>query len=358
MNQLVFLVIFCLNITNLLSLEEQKEAPAQKKTLWELTETVWGLGIASTCDIGPCGPACFQQTYWDPIPNYQDSDLDKLKPGDTVWIKSRFVPYFAKEVLKKIKVPVVIVITEGDESFPSKFKTSMDVDSFINSEKIIHIFTQNCDLKEANKKVGYVPIGVDFHSIATRPGFWGENGSPLVQEAALKEILKGLKPTPLRKKRAFVDFQHNDSIRHGGDNRHLEFGEDRATIFKRVSDSGLVDHGPRMKRSDLWKTKGQYAFSISPHGNGLDCHRTWEDLVLGCIVIVKTSPIDPIYEGLPVVIVKDWSEITQENMEAWLKKYGDVFSNKSYREKLTNAHWVNKIRAVQKEFRERSQTSG
>jgi len=48
----------------------------------------------------------------------------------------------------------------------------------------------------------------------------------------------------------------------------------------------------RLQRHDLWKKKTTYAFSVSPHGNGLDCYRTWEDLVLGCIVIVKTSVLD------------------------------------------------------------------
>ena len=56
----------------------------------------------------------------------------------------------------------------------------------------------------------------------------------------------------------------------------------------------------------------KYKYVISPHGNGLDCHRTWESLALGCIPIIKTSPLDRMFEGLPVLIVKNWSDITQE----------------------------------------------
>ena len=41
----------------------------------------------------------------------------------------------------------------------------------------------------------------------------------------------------------------------------------------------------------------------------------------------KTSPLDALYEGLPVVIVNDWSEVTQENMDKWLFEYGDAFTN-------------------------------
>ncbi len=104
-----------------------------------------------------------------------------------------------------------------------------------------------------------------------------------------------------------------------------------------------MEYGGFLRRTELWKKKGGYAFSISPHGNGLDCHRTWEDLALGCIVIVKTSPLDPLYEGLPVVIVDDWNEITKENLYSWLSIYYDAHTNPEYRQRLTNKYWQQKI---------------
>ena len=47
-------------------------------------------------------------------------------------------------------------------------------------------------------------------------------------------------------------------------------------------------------------------FVISPPGNGIDCHRTWESLILGNIVLLQSSPLDPLFEDLPVVIIKDF----------------------------------------------------
>jgi hypothetical protein len=151
-----------------------------------------------------------------------------------------------------------------------------------------------------------------------------------------------LQPTYLRQKKAFVDFHHNDTMR-GPNHQNRLFKEDRTKIFEILEPTNLIDYGAPIRRSELWRTKGNYAFSISPPGNGLDTHRTWEDLSLGCIVIVKTSPLDPLYEGLPVVIVNDWAEITQENMDLWLQKYADAFTNPSYREKLTTRYWIHKI---------------
>jgi hypothetical protein len=86
----------------------------------------------------------------------------------------------------------------------------------------------------------------------------------------------------------------------------------------------------------------EFAFVLSPHGNGLDCHRTWEALVLGCIPIVKTSKIDKLYEELPVLIVNDWSDISYHLLETTVND----FSNKKFNyEKLMLSYWINKIKS-------------
>ncbi|MEI8124592.1 MAG: hypothetical protein WCG42_02415 [Parachlamydiaceae bacterium] len=312
----------------------------------EISEFIWNAGIAFSCDKGTqAGPKDFFHnecaTQAD-IKNYQ-----QIRKGDIVWIGSRCLKHFYEKILPQIKEPFVLVTSGSDRSFPSETGLKQkELNKFLSSDKILHIFAQNCDDMKSHPNISPLPIGVDFHSIAYKfpQGCWGETGSPLQQEARLKTILKNLQPTYMRKKKAFVDFQHSDNIRYGPNKRYLSLGEDRTSIFKRLLPTGVIDHGELMARSNLWQTKGQYAFSISPQGNGLDCHRTWEDLILGCIVIVKTSPLDSMYEGLPVVIVQDWSEITAENMDLWLTQYADAFTNPSYREKLTNRYWMKKIR--------------
>lgn len=82
----------------------------------------------------------------------------------------------------------------------------------------------------------------------------------------------------------------------------------------------------------------EYAFIASPHGNGLDCHRTWEALCLGCIPIVKTSPLDPLYDGMPVWIVNEWSDVTYQGMLDKIREYKDP----SY--KLTLDYWVSRMK--------------
>ena len=47
-------------------------------------------------------------------------------------------------------------------------------------------------------------------------------------------------------------------------------------------------------------------------GNGLDCHRTWEIILLGSIVITETSSLDNMYiqNNLPVIILNNYDELT------------------------------------------------
>lgn len=68
-------------------------------------------------------------------------------------------------------------------------------------------------------------------------------------------------------------------------------------------------------------------FTISPEGNGIDCHRHYEAWCCGCIPIIEDNElIRKKYEGLPILFTKDYSEITQEYLE---EKYNEIMS-KSY----------------------------
>jgi hypothetical protein len=85
------------------------------------------------------------------------------------------------------------------------------------------------------------------------------------------------------------------------------------------------------------------AFVLSPQGNGIDCHRTWEALCIGCIPIVKSSGINSLFEDMPVWIVNDWTDVTEENMGKVLED----FKTRSFNyDKLTLKYWQSKINGV------------
>jgi hypothetical protein len=62
---------------------------------------------------------------------------------------------------------------------------------------------------------------------------------------------------------------------------------------------------PKEYRRELASSK----FVLSPAGNGIDCHRTWEALYLGAIPIVKRAHWPFSSYRLPVLIVTNWEEL-------------------------------------------------
>jgi hypothetical protein len=85
----------------------------------------------------------------------------------------------------------------------------------------------------------------------------------------------------------------------------------------------------------------EYTFVLSPTGIGLDCHRTWEALCLGCIPIVCVKEFKTLFNNLPVLLVNDWKEVTQELLENTIQDFKNRTFNKN---KLTLKYWVNNFK--------------
>lgn len=294
---------------------------------------VWSYGISSQVDVAPFQDLLNFMTTTNPAAKncilhspYTDIEREKL-----VWLHPTMLSNFVQQILPALREPIFLIVNNSDHAFPSVL-TLEERSYLINHPYIAHIFAQNCDLIGPHKKLTQIPLGLDYHSGV-------KNGESIeYQERQLMDILRSSLPTHQRIQKIFVDFQHHDTSLQ------------RKNIFSRILRSGLVDYFSEwVDRETLWRKKSQYAFSISPHGNGLDCHRTWEDLILGCIVIVKTSSLDELYRGLPVVIVQDWEEICPENLKVWLEQYGDAFTNPKFRQKLTNRYWVERIKSIMRD---------
>ncbi|KAJ3274265.1 hypothetical protein HDV01_003338, partial [Terramyces sp. JEL0728] len=79
---------------------------------------------------------------------------------------------------------------------------------------------------------------------------------------------------------------------------------------------------------------------VSPPGEAIDCYRTYEALLLGSFPIVQSTVLDPIFQDLPVLIVKDLTKVTAKLLE---EKYYE-FRGKQWKfEKLYHSYWQNLI---------------
>jgi len=127
---------------------------------------------------------------------------------------------------------------------------------------------------------------------------------------------------------------------------NTRFASDRLDSMSKIPPAVVFYEPTQVPRETTWTNQSKYAFVISPHGNGLDCHRTWEALCLGCIPIVKTSPIDYLYDRLPVWIVGSWTEVNRENMDKTVQRMRQQHQTGEFQyERLTMAYWMKIIRS-------------
>lgn len=302
------------------------------------THYVWSRGLALLCDHnGGFDFVRKQRGGGRAAIRFAEGAYANIRDGDLVWVRLIALPQFCAEVLPHIGARFALVTGDEDWPIPSGFEHAQSV---IANRNVACWFTQNCDGTDTSGKVFPIPIGLDFHTISARHKWGHWQATPQQQEAELEAMRARMPANRDRLLRAHADFQFNMR-------ENLFPGETRDTVEAVLRDNPNVEfQRQKVSRGDLWREKTRYAFVVSPHGHGLDCHRTWESLVLGNIPIVKRSSLDPLYEGLPVAIVDDWREITASNLERWHALLHSAFLNAEVQERLTNRYWIARIRRI------------
>ena len=281
-------------------------------------------GILKSCDIHSSRPI-------SSIRELIDYDFSKLYDGCTLYICSSAIPQFSN-MLFEIKCKFILVSGDCDESCPNDlFSTNEEFLAFIENPKIIHWYSQNCILE--HEKLTQLPIGLDYHTMSYSNHSWGKMSSPIEQEQMLHNIKTSAKPFYERIIKCYSNFHFSMRTKYAYDRIDACNNIDREIVYYEPS---------QVIRKQSWQTQSTYAFVLSPHGNGFDCHRTWEALCLGSIPIVKTSPLDSMYNGLPVLIVNDWKDVTIDLLQKTVNDYKD---RTFMYEKLTLKYWMNIIQS-------------
>jgi len=87
---------------------------------------------------------------------------------------------------------------------------------------------------------------------------------------------------------------------------------------------------------DYCKQVSNYKFMVCPPGHGVSIHQPWEALYMGCIPIVLNHIIYKNCDDLPILQVNDYSEVTYDLLESFLKKTYNY-------EKLYMSYWTKLI---------------
>ena len=207
----------------------------------------------------------------------------------------------------------MLITTDGDSAIPTTLLPDT-TERICKCPFVTAWYTQNYDDDGSNLKIRPYPIGLDLHTTC----------KDMLTDADGIATRLAQTTVPSKKMKIFCDFTESSHDRFGGQRKLL------LQLLK--SSSNAVTLSTRVSRPDVWKMYAQHEFVVSPPGNGLDCHRTWEVLVLGSVPVLMSSKLDVIFSDLPVIILHDWNEIQEANLQEWLNQVKD--KRKCVREKI------------------------
>jgi hypothetical protein len=290
-------------------------------------------GLLKSCNIKSYNPNSSSSDDY----NYLNEMIIKNKMFNnmSIYVCNTMIPYFIHNIMPKINKYYILVSGDSDTTMPIDNLNSFLFKRLINNKFLIKWYSQNLIIND-NSKCLQLPIGLDYHSIYLNKNHeWkvlNENHLPIQQEQTLKQIKNNSLPFYLRNNKIYANFTlKNDRFK------------DRISCLKEIPEKVIDKNMNFIKRTKNWEIMSTYAFVLSPSGNGIDCHRTWETLCLGCIPIMRTSKFKNLFEDLPVIIVENWKLITRE----FLDKKIEEFKNRTFNyEKLTLKYWVDEIHKI------------
>jgi hypothetical protein len=213
--------------------------------------------------------------------------------GSVVFVGVTRMAEFAGRILPALAEPIILITHQGDLNIGAEFGRLAD------HPMILHWFAQNCLL--SHPKVTPLPIGLEDR--------WRHNnGAP----GDFRRLSRNNMP---RIPRVAYAFSLGTNI------------ETRIACYAALKRSSVATELPQPLNSSLYRRiVRQYQFVASPQGNGVDCHRTWEVLYMGAIPIVEDNVMNRFFMGLrlPLLIVKDWSEISSWDEAGLAKKYAKL----------------------------------
>ena len=283
-------------------------------------------GLLKSCTIHSKNPISSVAHLID----YPDTIKNKYNPGDSIYICTTALTHFINRILPTLTIPFVLVTGDCDIEIPTQLFPESTFNNFISNPLIIHWFCQNWTGN--HHKVSHIPIGLDYHTMTTST-VWGDSIPPSIQEKQLNIISENSHPFWKRKNKCYSNFHF--SIRG-------YYVKNRKDAIDQIPKDLIFYEPSSLTREDTWLNQTNYAFIVSPHGNGLDCHRTWEALCLGSIPIVTRSKIDHLFDDLPVLIINKWSDITQKLLDDTIAE----FKNRTFNyDKLTLKYYTDLIRS-------------
>ena len=317
-----------------------------------------------------------------------------LQPGAVIFVDTVSLNMFFKHYYDKIKVNFILVSGDTDLSAPEALDTDSLAHRFlIPNSTVIHWFAMNCNrnpdparftclmngisqwngqakhMRDAfNTNLGIVaslkltseatrnmsefsaPYHSDERDIDAEVSSFQRNLKTSAHNATVEE--NSTRDNTSRSENAFENSYVSVSNKNTSHNLLVSFDvASNMGVRKPAWDHFCNNIGKRtlshcifeaMPPSTFYRLVSSSRFVLSPHGVGLDCYRTYEALYLGAYVVVKKSSLDEMYKNLPVLIVDQWSDVTEQLLNDTYHRF--IRTDFDF-DKLFTKYWYQRFRS-------------
>jgi hypothetical protein len=242
---------------------------------------------------------------WSFCPRYpQNLEIKEIKENDLIFINLDYFNHFLNILRSnRPKNKFILVTQNSDRDFTEPMLLAI-------KEYTSKILAINCTVSD--EIINKIPLGFNDHSTEV-----------------LEKIEFDLSP---KENLVYLNFKKHHHI-------------DRPVCFDYFSKFDWITvENNFIDINTFYETLKTFKYCISPRGTGIDTHRIYESLLFGVIPVVKSSTLDDLYKNLPIVIVNDWTEVTEEflvdNYDSNLQKYNQwLISNPNW---YKSEYWIKK----------------
>jgi hypothetical protein len=264
---------------------------------------VSGLGFHKLCE-------------WSFDPRYPSNfNYELLKDGDKVFLNLDYYGDFYNELIKHSPNKKFILISHNsDQSFT--YQHYHHIKQYVHR---IYAINNVCD----NMNVITIPIAFQDYP---------QNHFKLILE-------KSLHRTKVQKSNLlYMNFSINTNPLK------------RTECYNTFKNCNWITNKNNISKEEFMNDILYSKYVLSPEGTGIDCHRIYEAIICGTIPIVKKTGtvMDKFYEKLPLLLVDDWNEITEEfllkSYETHIKKLNEWLNkNKGW---IRSDYWIQKLHLI------------
>ena len=214
----------------------------------------------------------------------------RIKKGDTVFLKTELKEIFFSEFHRKIPNKYILISHNSDISISKNDLTFID-------HNIIHWFAMKLNV-EMNEKISPLPSGLENYRYLS-------NGIVGNFDKAYKLNQK-------------IEKSNNILCSFNASTNKTE----REPLLEIAKTNEKIDIRNFSDNKDYLNNLSTYKYNLCPEGNDFESHRIWETLFFNNYPIVKHNLVNLNFVnlGIPLIMVKSWDSLNDENIYETLNK--------------------------------------